>query len=92
MYKEGNRKSNDIRYAQVNEIKVMIYCRCSKSNETKKLFLQFIKYKYGNVDYWITFSNQTIFVKKALSASSFKPILSVLCFGDAIRKDACNLS
>ena len=40
----------------------------------------------------MTFSNQTIFVKEALSASSFKPILSVLCFGDTIRKDACNLS
>ena len=25
---------------------------------------QLIKYNYGNVDYWITFSNQTIFVKK----------------------------
>ena len=53
---------------------------------------QLIKYNYGNVDYWITFSNQTLFVKKALSASSFKPILSVLWFGAAIRKDACNLS
>ena len=53
---------------------------------------QLIKHNYGNVDYWKTFSNQTFFVKKALSASSFKPTLSVLCFGDTIRKDACNLS
>ena len=53
---------------------------------------QLIEYNYGNVDYWITFSNQTIFVKKALSASSIKPILSVLCFVDTIRKDACSLS
>ena len=53
---------------------------------------QLIEYNYGNVDYWIKFSNQTIFVKKALSALSFKPILSVLWFGDTNRKDACNLS
>ena len=53
---------------------------------------QLIEYNYGNVDYWITFSNQTVFVKKALSASSFKPILSVLCFADTIGKDACSLS
>ena len=51
---------------------------------------QLSKYNYGNVDYWITFSTQTIFVKKALSASSFKPILSVWCFVDTIHKDACN--
>ena len=53
---------------------------------------QLIEYNYGNVDYWITFSNQAIFVRKALSASSFKPILSVLCCVDTIRKDACNPS
>ena len=53
---------------------------------------QLIKYNYGNVDYWITFSNQTIVFKKALSASSFKLFMSVLWFGDGIRKDACNLS
>ena len=52
---------------------------------------QLIKYNF-NIEYWITFSNQTIFVKKAISALAFKPILSVLCFGDTIRKDACNLS
>ena len=53
---------------------------------------QLIEYNYGNVNYCITFSNQTIFVKKALNASSFKSILGVLCFGDTILKDACNLS
>ena len=53
---------------------------------------QLIEYNYGNVNYCITFSNQTIFVKKALNASSFKSILDVLCFGDTILKDACNLS
>ena len=73
----------------------MIHCCSSKLNGIKTFFfwsVELIKYNYGNVDYWITFSNQTIFVKKALNASSFKPILSVLCFGDTIRKDAYKLS
>ena len=30
MHKEGKRKSSDIKYAQVNKTKVMIYCRSSK--------------------------------------------------------------
>ena len=71
----------------------MIYCRSSKLNGTKNFFFwSFDQINYGNVEYWMTFSKQTIFVKKTLSASSFKPILSVLCFGDTIRKDTCNLS
>ena len=39
MPKEGKRKSNDIKYAQVNKTKVMIYCRSSKLNGTKPFFL-----------------------------------------------------
>ena len=53
---------------------------------------QLIEYNYGNVDYWIKFSNQTVFVKKALRALSFKPIMSFSCLGDTICKDVCNLS
>ena len=37
-YKEGKGKSNDIKYAQVNKTKVMIYCRSSKLNGTKTFF------------------------------------------------------
>ena len=62
MHKEGKQKSNDIKYAQVNKAKLMIYCRFSKLNGTKTFFFffffsyQLIIYNYGNVDYWITFS------------------------------------
>ena len=51
MHKEGERKSNDIKYAQVNKAKLMIYCRSSKLNGTKTFFSdQLIKYNHGNVD------------------------------------------
>ena len=57
--KEGKRKSNDIKYAQIiNKAKWMSYCRSSKLNGTKSIFFsdQLIKHNYGNVDYWIIFS------------------------------------
>ena len=52
MHKEGERKSYDIKYAQKNKAKLMIYCRSSKLNGTNPVFSdQMIKYNYGNVDY-----------------------------------------
>ena len=39
MHKEGKRKSNDIKYAQVNKTKVMIYLFKSKLNGTNTIFL-----------------------------------------------------
>ena len=66
MHKEGKRKSNDIKYAQVNEAKFMIYCCSSKLNGTFFFSDQLIKYNYGNVD------QTRVFVKNALSLLSFK--------------------
>ena len=38
MHEEGKRKSNDIKYVQVNKTKMMIYCRSSKLNGTITFF------------------------------------------------------
>ena len=38
MHKGGKRKSNDIKYAQVNRAKLMIYCRSSKLNQNKNCY------------------------------------------------------
>ena len=52
MHKEGKQKSNDIKYAQVNETKVLIYCRSSKLNGTKNFFFWSVnQINYGNVEY-----------------------------------------
>ena len=51
MHKEGKRKSNDIKHAQVNNANMKIYYRSSKLNRIKTLFSdQLIKYTYGNVE------------------------------------------
>ena len=39
MHKEGKWKSNDIKYAQVNKTKVIIYCHSNQIKWNKNLFL-----------------------------------------------------